>query len=41
MYWYMLPLYIVIGLFTLLFGWGLIRTARRELVTPTAPTRAG
>jgi hypothetical protein len=40
MYWYMLPLYVVIGLFTLLFGWGLIRTARRELVTPTAPTRA-
>lgn len=39
-YWYVRPLYGVIGLFGLLFAWALFRTARRELFSPTAPTRA-
>jgi hypothetical protein len=39
-YWYVLPLYVLLALFTALFAWALVRTARRELFSPKVPTRA-
>lgn len=39
-YWYIRPLYVVIAIFAVLFAWALVRTARRELLSPKVPTRA-
>ena len=39
-YWYVRPLYVLIALFGVLFTWALIRTARRELLSPKVPTPA-
>jgi hypothetical protein len=39
-YWYVRPLYIVIAIFAVLFAWALVRTTRRELLSPKVPTRA-
>jgi hypothetical protein len=39
-YWYIRPLYAVIAIFAVLFAWALVRTARRELLSPKVPTRA-
>jgi hypothetical protein len=39
-YWYILPLYVLLVIFAAVFAWGLIRTARRELLAPKAPTPA-
>jgi hypothetical protein len=39
-YWYLTTVYVLLGVFALLFGWALVRTARRELMAPKVPTRA-
>ena len=39
-YWYVRPLYVAIAIFAALFAWALVRTARRELLSPKVPTRA-
>jgi len=39
-YWYVRPLFIVLGLIAALFAWALVRTARRELLSPKVPTQA-
>jgi hypothetical protein len=39
-YWYVRPLYAVIAIFAVLFAWALVRTTRRELLSPKVPTRA-
>lgn len=39
-YWYLSTVYVLLGIFALLFGWALVRTARRELFVPKVPTGA-
>lgn len=39
-YWYLTTVYVLLAIFALLFGWALVRTARRELMAPKVPTRA-
>lgn len=39
-YWYVLPVFIVVGLIALLFAWALVRAVKRDLLTPRADPAA-
>jgi hypothetical protein len=39
-YWYVLPVFIVVGLIALLFAWAFVRAVKRDLLTPRAEPAA-